>query len=408
MMQVLLIIILIIVILVAILIKFHIVGGDGYGDLTWVRGTDLSIFQSCYKLDDGYYLMSKGTQFKKGFVPMSETVDNGITDINGVNYESISGYTHDNIIGSAKYAVKAPTFDINKTKEMFTQWIQNPGSVGAMIGYRCNPIIPVYLLLRMKQYGIDVQEYKKYLELFQKTECPQKIQEVWIYIDKITKRITTLLNMDLSKFTDQIKEYNDENLYKLIDDIIKSVYPDWERKDLRMIDYHTNSNREKYELNNKRRSIKDFRDYIANHDFDRISVDIIHMRITAGDISDNIIKVLNEYCKQLIMNMETQKFIYNIAMNENPSLYTLTNDDKYIISTRCPLVLASTNKILTVQSQGENNIKDKIKLGKDGINIIYISGKKLLPIVEKILKDKNIDMEIRVDNDLFFDAEWNN
>lgn len=116
-----------------------------YGDLLWVRGTNTSIFLSCYHEDGQWKLMAKGTQFRKGFVPMMETIDPGINAIFGVNYTSISGYPPSKITGSGEYATKPHNvipFDVELAEQELRDILS--GKEGLK---DCSPILMAYRFL---------------------------------------------------------------------------------------------------------------------------------------------------------------------------------------------------------------------------------------------------------------------
>jgi len=71
----------------------------------WSRGTNTSVFLSYYRgPNDSHVLLSKAEQIRRGFVPMMETVDPGITSPLGVNRRSISGSPKGFLSQNAIYA----------------------------------------------------------------------------------------------------------------------------------------------------------------------------------------------------------------------------------------------------------------------------------------------------------------
>jgi hypothetical protein len=84
--------------------------GDG-SFLKWTRGTNSSILLSLYHDGGKIWLLNKGDQLKRGFVPMMETWDSGIDLFLGVNWWGVSGMHPFNLGKVAAYAKKTRAYD---------------------------------------------------------------------------------------------------------------------------------------------------------------------------------------------------------------------------------------------------------------------------------------------------------
>ena len=188
-------------------LKNNVQVGGAYDDLKWVRGTNTSIFLSCYKEPDGkYYLMSKGTQFKNGFVPMSETVDPGILSMRGVNWNSISGYPHNKITESGVYATSKLDFNIDSTKDVLEESLSK----------KCGIIFTFIMFMRLKQYyGMDHPIISDIKDKITKSGCDEIMTSEFRKTIDYQNKILQLIAFDIRPYLHLVK-YDDDGKIKLI------------------------------------------------------------------------------------------------------------------------------------------------------------------------------------------------
>ena len=162
--------------------------------IKWVRGTNSTIFLSCYKEDDNWYLMSKGYQIDKGFIPMSETIDPGILSLSGVNWDHISAYRFSEINKSGAYALKLNKFSLEAI-EM---------NINNLLDQKYDDIIKYimelnYNFIRLKQYTNDMNLIKKYYDIIIEKKIDVSINN---YINEnigFFRNILNLINDDFSR-----------------------------------------------------------------------------------------------------------------------------------------------------------------------------------------------------------------
>ncbi len=127
--------------------------------LTWSRGTNTSIFLSYYQHDQKFWLLPKGEQIKKGFVPMLETWTVEIVNPCGANWFGISGTSGSDISLNKNYANSTSAYDQQRTidsiNDLATYLLGDPNNWGipnspaAPMEYGC---IIAYNLARIIQF----------------------------------------------------------------------------------------------------------------------------------------------------------------------------------------------------------------------------------------------------------------
>jgi hypothetical protein len=364
-------------------------------DLKVVRGTNSSVFLSCYREDDGnWYMMSKGYQIRHGFVPMSETIDSGILGLFGVNKDYISFYPPDKIKDSATYANRVKKYDPLENLDRYMLWACDE-TYAAFKGTNyeannaCNAVLLIYLILRLKQYYGSHAAALNPLDQLKRKYRELKCSEVWEERKNGFKRrigkITSLANYDYSKYRQQ---------------------------------YLEGSNEIKLEIDNKIRSEIDkellgeaYEGYMrincAFDPYEPIRDDMPNMGPGISCIIRNIMQN-DSYKKELLDRanndlewIETVQTQLNNAIRNEPK-FKLTDEDKKILENPIPLLFASTTEGTVISEKThEYGIKDKIKIGSGGMDVVYVKAKDRDALM-KILSDRDInDLQVRVNDTIF-------
>lgn len=358
----------------------------------WVRGTNSSIFLECYRKNGKWYLMAKGYQFNKGFVPMSETIDCGITDSNGVNWETISGYSFEHIKDSGSYANKTTIFDIDSE-------IKNLNSI---IEYCEDPIRLSYVLLRIKQYLGSNQQIMDLLIKFQnkKEIIVKKINNKLEYFQSFVG----IIDEDLSKYPfEKVKEAIEKN-HKIINEILKKYnFPQFDYNRFGPYLYFNDKDYIDKTIRCKLRYSGAFSCPISQTQ-NEIPFKFLVVNFFASDIVEkyNVKEKIRKQCNNHIRNLTYTKNLFEYASDPNQhAKYKIMESDKKILIDLVPIIIASS----TIKGEyicGETNIKKKLVIGKNGADIIYVKSDTDAIKINELLAIKKIDdVEIRTNSTIF-------
>lgn len=342
--------------------------------ILWVRGTNTTIFLSCYRNTDGWFLMSKGDQFRKGFVPMSETIDPGITSIAGVNYDFISANPPAKFEESMNYALRAVPFRYMET-------------VSELVKAEYMELVKaVFLLMRLKQYD----------------------GEVTPIVTELTKTITSR-----DWFQKQLQEINDtlvefKKIKKLLFAKIERPSPEISREDYIAFQ---NDIRKQFDLpyhhylsldkgswlrNMLKNPTGEFYRWIANA-YNRkeflvtriIMVKSFLEEEEYADVFAHIVRIMNGYKKNIKVFMN----LYQKTIDPISPVFEVTKNDEIILEDPIPLIIASRNASTngkphrTDVVNSEINLPSPIEIGNNGANVIFVRKSdegKLLLLLKRI------------------------
>jgi len=369
--------------------------GD-HSDLLWVRGTNTSIFMSCYLSNRKWHLLAKGEQFRRRFVPMMETVDSGISGIGGVNFESISAYPATVIVGSGRYAAKTVPYsnkpELKRIKENL-QFEPQP--------WRASLVEIAYSFMRMKQYygyakhyplalryrnfvngqytehtfEEDVQKFQQLLELF---SIDVQLPVDWQSRDEDSQRqhVIALLTNIRRRFGYYEPEGLDSSLLrqKSLDEFLQSGVV-----------------------------------WMVNGDRDQLLSLVIAIKLFHPTRWPALETLLVNEVHRLLYHAELIRIIYNEAVSNRPPVYTITDADRRILEAPIPLIIASTNervqgkRVRQQHDASELKLPGKIRIGATGANVIVVrsNDKKALKKLLRELPVPITDVQIRVDDRIF-------
>lgn len=401
--------------------------GGVYG-LKWFRGTNTTIFLSQYFNNGKLWLMSKGTQLLSAMVPMSETVDGGITSPIGVNWHGISGYSDDNKFReSCTYAKKTVKFDVSRMNDNYR------GSVERAIKNSFNNSPTVNFCQYVMSAVISGGRISQFTNESIFSNLPEQTKSAYrekinFIIHKCVASLEILSRRNLFKdIAEDYKEYIDPNIISKWDGD-KALFIDslCRRKlGLPMADCYTSmALRER-----PPRTIINVSGRKGTFWYDGFETDItitIMIWINYLDTLQQIYKddkQINEYYGQyagyvwehtaternseIIVGLDILKGYYNISntigffMNDNYFPKQITEDDKQILENPIPLIVGKktdTNMERTISETNETLVLNKEPFGKDGICTIICSSSHKQEI-EKILVRYNLSNEMEIITD---------
>jgi hypothetical protein len=367
-----------------------------HDDLLWVRGTNTSIFLSCYLSNGKWRLLAKGEQFRRRFVAMMETVDSGISGIGGVNFESISAYSATEIRGSGRYAARTSPYS-NK-----------PELVRIKENLRFDPqpwhatlVEIAYSFMRLKQWSGHAEYYplalryrrfvngqyqeqifeddvRKLEQLFELFATDVYLPLGWQTLDEVSRRrqVVALLNGIRRQFGYSESEAFDSSL--LNEEELQSIL---------------------------QRGIV----YLVSADRDQLLSLVVAIKLFLPVRWPLVEALLVNEVHRLLRHAELIKIIYNEAVSNRPPAYAVTEEDRRILEAPIPLIIASTNesiqrtKVRPYDSASELKLPGKIRIGASGANVIVVR-RKDKNALKKLLRELPVpitDMQIRVDDTIF-------
>ena len=387
----------------------RLLNGDfnsSYGDLRWVRGTNTSIFLSCYYEDGQWKLMAKMTQFRKGFVPMMETVDTGILSLAGTNNTNISGFPPSKIKDSGNYATQdsnTTPFDVDETeRELRFYLFEKPPE-------KCNPIGLAYLFMRIKQwYGSEMPSLGDIN--VKETECYTNIKSDFANIRKFYTLSIAVISDSFDRYRDAaIKiakselDYEEKiDKYLAIENMARAEYelPETQYAPADLYDQDINRNNQPMlwlAQSFNRQDPKNF--------FSRSFAIAMFATEDKKEMFDGFKAQLNEKAQVYLERSNFREMFFELAIDiTQPPAFQLTDTDKEILKSPISIVLASTTKKGVIGLQDEENIIDSIAMGQDHgqVDVIYVRSQDVNALREVLsMIHPPLYMKIRVDDTIF-------
>ena len=363
---------------------------EPYGDLLWVRGTNTSIFLSCYRADGGWKLMSKAAQFRKGFVPMMETIDQGITQPLGTNNINISGFPGKKIKGSGGYATKEYNLepvDEAKLEEDLRMLFDS--------AYKCSAVKIAYVFFRIRQYkGLETP----ILDNFKNTACYKEAQkQMKLWNDFFTKAIR-ILSDDFDAYRAQAVELRgleDRKGYLELEKTACKKY-DFSRQPYFVpVDFYA----QEIESNDANFLRDGFHAMDSVKFFERVFA--IAMFANTNKIFRRLKKSYTNQAELGIARVGFQQLFLETAIDTSqPPAFLLTESDKAILESPIPIVVASRKQRPVEGISDELNMIDSIEIGPEGADVIYVRQREHSAL-RTLLQERSIDLEIRVDDSIF-------
>lgn len=346
-------------------------------NIQWVRGTNSSIFLSCYRENGKWVLLAKGDQFRRGFVAMSETVDGGITSLAGVNFNSISAYPPSQLNGSAVYALRAAPFDPNSTIRKLAKGEQNF-------------VEALYAAMRLKQfYGILPETLQRLVDDITSFESFRETKENLRQYDGLTRLIEAELHVPSTNslyYTD-FQAYQDEICERFNLEKGRSLEPSANET---LVEYWTS------DLN------KHFVSQSNGPDvFWYLIPRILYTKALLPKTKSTVLMPLATIFKNRHANVRLLLQLFQIAVDRNPPPFLLTPKDKEIISDPFPLVILSTNQNPSIRAVSkELLVPSPFEIGPTGADVVLVRGQDYKR-AKKLFQELRITAELTVDDDAF-------
>lgn len=369
-------------------------------DLLWVRGTNSTIFLSCYMRKGRWWLLAKGTQFRQGFVPMSETVDPGITSIAGINFDAISAYPPSMIHGSGQYSMKAKPVSPTESLALIMTQLKEDARAG---------LIPMaYAFMRVKQYEGDAEEVMPYTKRFRQTQNAQEKERYLATEQQELVNLRRLMAADLQlpaewdALSDSEKRQSFINLLTQL----RTQYGFGAQYGLDM-SYLDPSGMQR-RLSNP---VAEFTRFITDSMSRRTTFipRVIGVKLFVPQEWSALHKQADSLILDLLNNIDTIQLIYDAAISDRKPVYAMTSADKDIGDQPIPLIIASTNeatkgyRVFEKDPNSELGLPPKIQIGATGANVIIVRSqdKKRLKQLLRSLPTPITDVQIRVDDTVF-------
>jgi len=395
--------------------KINMIGGFNPNTIKWIRGTNSSIFLSCYFENNKWYLMSKGYQIYNGFVPMSETIDPGILSISGVNWEYISAYEFDKINISGSYALRLNIFNLEETKQKLSLELQKEDKNKIEIIYI------IYYFLRIKQFTGNSKSVEYYYNLMVTNNLNKIILERYVKIKEFLDLIITLFNSDLNMYKQQLNFniLDNRELYAKLENEIRKKYNLPEKK---ISPYFAIDPNFVTETNITDYIFKNYKKYYypminGSHTWNNYITNIILTKLLVDSNNNEYIKIKKEVIDYMNKHLDFLKNlidIFNYAIDPNiQSKYVLNTQDKKILESPISLIICSrkiTGEIIHTfeeddgKKYNELGIKNKIEIGNNGADLIIVKNEqdkiKLIELLRNINFNIN-EIEIVVKTEYF-------
>jgi len=341
-----------------------------YADVLWVRGTNSSIFLSCYHENGKWLLLSKGDQFRRGFVPMSETVDNGILNTSGVNFYFISAYVKRGLRGSAEYAMKVAPFQFESTVAL----LEPPKRSYPSQQTRQHFLQEAIGLMRLKQFdGAMTPRIKEVLQRIESVPVDEyNSAEAYMERANMYENLLIFINADLPRPAPGTLYYTDFRAY-LEQTVQQFGLPFWR--------YAMSSPIEGNDgvrdwIKNPERAITRFvgeKESIAEYVVPRI---LQIKSVLEPEEYASYVEILTEFVSKALANIRLALKVAESATSDRPPVYKLNQFDKSLITEPFPLIVASSNASTNYQAiragGPELKIPSPTELSPNAANIIIV------------------------------------
>jgi hypothetical protein len=379
------------------------VPGDPYWDIRWVRGTNTSVFLSCYFDDGEWKLLAKGAQMRRGFVPMMETIDGGINGTFGTNNTMISGYPPSKIKGSGNYSTKSyniAPFDPGSTVRAVHEILEEPPSQ-----LHFSKII--FYFLRLRQWRQDAEA----VQLLRELDFKNRNLYHFLKDDLKTKKdfyrsMPRLLADDFERYIPAARaarERGNTNDFFSILETASKEYHDSGNGDIPWDFFADDMKKRGTDL--KIMLVRPF-DFAIFQTFFRWV--FVFKVLGSDDDKAAFYEITRDLPDRAVIGLERNEFrerFFEDAIDlEARPVYRLNSLDRAILEAPVPIVVASTAQAgVQVSLGGENNIFDSIAFGPGGVDVIYVraSQRAALERVLDTIRPPIRGVEIRVDDSVF-------
>jgi hypothetical protein len=346
--------------------------------LNWVRGTNSSIFLSCYLESGKYRLMAKGEQFRHGFVPMRETIDSGITFFAGVNFSGISAYHPSLIRESGAYANRTVPFD------PLEAWGKMRDYLNSKVCYEVGPLHLAYWLLRTKQYYGDSEDTIHLANIHKRSPCYTEHKKMFADARAYFASILRILDARLVLPTDfdaTMKAFED--------------HEDWNRRHTYLINIENDIRRsldlpftygldgvlyrrdtmERYILEETPR-IREFLRFVGSPGNTELYPRLIAAKLFAEDIFTPLKEQIRSRALVYEANVAVVESLYEAALSPDDPVFTLTPFDKAIVEDPIPLIIASTKShgqpVDPTRPNVELALYSSVVIGEEDADIVFL------------------------------------
>lgn len=376
------------------------VPGDPYWDLRWVRGTNTSVFLSCYFDDGEWKLLAKGAQMRRGFVPMMETIDGGITTADGVNNYEISAYPPSKIRESGRYAMEernVTPFNVVKTAENLAELMDD---------YTPHPVKASFFIMRIRQWGKSDHLLRE-MDI-KNSEWYQRVKAVFSAEKSFYRFAVNLLADNFERYARAAREARDRMDRKGYA-AVRQLAAD--EHGLKMGNFFVDASFKGAELTHRGRQLKlvfevPFYAHDKNEFFDAFFAFMVFGSDETIDAVHKETRGILEVSAGLIARVDfAEKFFEGAIDLDKPPIFTLTSLDRGILEAPVQIVVASTSQraLPPHPRNGETNIFDSIAFGPGGVDVIYVraSQRAALERVLDTIRPPIRGVEIRVDDSVF-------
>jgi hypothetical protein len=379
------------------------VPGDPYWDIRWVRGTNTSVFLSCYFEDDEWKLLAKGSQMHRGFVPMMETVDAGINATFGTNQTMISGYPPSHIRGSGEWSTREQNvtiFDPVTTARRLQEIFEDRPSPGYFAKI-------IFSFLRIRQWGDDAEAGQLLRQLdfkntdwyaFEKAELKRK--------KDFFRSVPRLLADDFERYIPAAQAARESGNTGDFFSILGMASEEYHNLGNMKIPWDFFADDMKKRGTDLKIMIINSFDFASFSSFFRWV--FVFKVLGSDDDKVAFYEVTRGLPEKAVIGLERTEFwerFFESAIDlETAPAYQLNSIDKEILEDPISIVVASTAQSgIPVSKTNETNIFDSITFGPSGVDVIYVRAfqREALERVLRMARPPIEDVEIRVDDSVF-------
>lgn len=351
--------------------------------ILWVRGTNTTIFLSCYRQNGRWYLMSKGDQFRQGFVPMSETIDPGITSIAGVNYNYISANPPSKFEESMAYALRAAPFHYLDTVSELTN------------AKYLELVKVIFLIMRLKQYDGEMTDIVKIVteKLLSREWVKEELTEITETLIEF-KKIKKLLFADIKKPSMDISRED----YIAFQNEIRRTFG------LEFWNYLSLDKKEWLQsmIRNAEGELYRFIASAYNRKEYLVTRIIMMKSFLQNEEYKEVFLHIAEIMKKYKRNIKVFMSLYEKTISSEPPVFSVTKNDEIILENPIPLIIASRNASTQGVRHREDNpnseimLSSPIEIGGSGANVIIVRKQDLskFKVLLKLLEFPINDIEI--------------
>jgi hypothetical protein len=376
-----------------------------FGDLKWVRGTNTSVFLSCYHEAGRWKLMAKGEQMKRGFVPMMETIDGGIAQIFASNFREISGYPPRKIKDSGAYAKKEYNirpFDVSAAFNTITDL--HAAKKGKT---PCGIVRIIFAVMRLKQYlgasnvtGVD----------FRTSECYQADVKTYESARRELRDILDFIESDASRFRRLLPSRDGLSIETY--ESYKRAYLSVQNKYLQKYGFESSDYANATMLlnplaawTNQNIARQMLIEVVATGRRALLRTIIAAKLLLDAEVTTPAFHALAEQVTRALEKIDIDLGLLEEALDKSAKpRFALGEHDREILAAPIPIVVASTVRGADlIKGNQEENIIGTVDIGADSIDVIFVQERHAMALRQLLLRltPPIEDVEIRVDDTVF-------